>query len=131
MGYLSARGSIGGGADKIAMNRVQIEDWKRNHLKCQICNYLLEDAHECMNEECRTLVCRLCINGGRCRFCSSHMKVQRASTFLQASLNNLNVACLYSDKGCEEICLRSSLQFHERSCPYKPMECEYCNKAIG
>ena len=100
----------------------------RNFL-CLICFNVLKDPVLCpRNQHC---FCRGCItkhleNSRRCPTCADELTEETLTEpprMVKDYLNELNIRCLYHDRGCEEIVQLQHLDQHEDSCGFSPAVC--------
>ena len=100
----------------------------RNFL-CLICFNVLKDPVLCpKNHHC---FCRGCItkhlkNSQRCPTCADELTVESLAEpqrMIKDYLNELNIRCVYHDRGCEEIVQLQHLDQHEDSCGFTPAVC--------
>ena len=97
----------------------------RNFL-CLICFNVLKDPVLCRrNQHC---FCRGCItkhleNSRRCPTCADELTedtLTEPPKMVKDYLNELNIRCIYHDRGCEEIVQLQHLDQHEDSCGFTP-----------
>ena len=100
----------------------------RNFL-CLICFNVLKDPVLCpRNQHC---FCRGCItkhlqNSRRCPTCADELTEETLTEpprMVRDYLNELNIRCVYHDRGCEEIVQLQHLDQHEDSCGFTPAVC--------
>ena len=100
----------------------------RNFL-CLICFNVLKDPVLCpRNQHC---FCRGCItkhleNSQRCPTCADKLTEETLAEpqrMIKDYLNELNIRCVYHDRGCEEIVQLQHLDQHENSCGFTPAVC--------
>ena len=100
----------------------------RNFL-CLICFNVLKDPVLCpRNQHC---FCRGCIskhleNSRRCPTCADDLTEETLTEpprMVKDYLNELNIRCIYHDRGCEEIVQLQHLDQHEDSCGFTPAVC--------
>ena len=100
----------------------------RNFL-CLICFNVLKDPVLCpRNQHC---FCRGCItkhleNSQRCPTCADELTEETLAEpqrMIKDYLNELNIRCVYNDRGCEEIVQLQHLDQHEDSCGFTPAVC--------
>ena len=100
----------------------------RNFL-CLICFGVLKDPVLCpRNQHC---FCRGCItkhleNSQRCPTCADELTedtLAEPQRMIKDYLNELNIRCVYNDRGCEEIVQLQHLDQHEDSCGFTPAVC--------
>ena len=100
----------------------------RNFL-CLICFGVLKDPVLCpRNQHC---FCRGCItkhleNSRRCPTCADELTEETLTEpprMVRDYLNELNIRCVYHDRGCEEIVQLQHLDQHEDSCGFTPAVC--------
>ena len=106
----------------------------RNFL-CLICFNVLKDPVLCSrNKHC---FCRGCItkhleNSQRCPTCADELTEETLAEppiMIKYYLNELNIRCVYHDRGCQEIVQLQHLDQHEDSCGYTPAVCK--NQGCG
>ena len=106
----------------------------RNFL-CLICFNVLKDPVLCpRNQHC---FCRGCItkhleNSQRCPTCADELTAETLTEpprMVKDYLNELNIRCVYHDRGCEEIVQLQHLDQHEDSCGFTPVVCR--NQGCG
>ena len=106
----------------------------RNFL-CLICFNVLKDPVLCpRNQHC---FCRGCItkhleNFRRCPTCADELTEEilvEPQRMIKDYLNELNIRCVYRDRGCEEIVQLQHLDQHEDSCGFTPAVCR--NQGCG
>ena len=106
----------------------------RNFL-CLICFNVLKDPVLCRrNQHC---FCRGCItkhleNFRRCPTCADELTEETLTEpprMVKEYLNELNIRCIYHDRGCEEIAQLQHLDQHEDSCGFTPAVCR--NQGCG
>ena len=100
----------------------------RNFL-CLICFSVLKDPVLCpRNQHC---FCRGCItkhleNSRRCPTCADELTEEtliKPPRMVKDYLDELNIRCVYRDRGCEEIVQLQHLDQHEDSCGFTPAVC--------
>ena len=100
----------------------------RNFL-CLICFNVLKDPVLCpRNQHC---FCRECItkhlqNSQRCPTCADELTEETLAEpqrMIKDYLNELNIRCVYHDRGCQEIVQLQHLDQHEDSCGFTPAVC--------
>ena len=100
----------------------------RNFL-CLICLNVLKDPVLCpRNQHC---FCRGCItkhleNSQKCPTCADELTEETLAEpqrMIKDYLNELNIRCVYHDRGCEEIVQIQHLDQHENSCGFTPAVC--------
>ena len=100
----------------------------RNFL-CLICFNVLKDPVLCpRNQHC---FCRGCVtkhleNFRRCPTCADELTEETLTEpprMVKDYLNELNIRCVYHDRGCEEIVQLQHLDQHEGSCGFAPVVC--------
>ena len=100
----------------------------RNFL-CLICFNVLKDPVLCpRNQHC---FCRGCItkhleNSQRCPTCADELTedtLTEPHRMVRDYLNELNIRCVYHDRGCKEIVQLQHLDQHEDSCGFTPAVC--------
>ena len=100
----------------------------RNFL-CLICFNVLKDPVLCSrNQHC---FCRGCItkhleNSQRCPTCADKLTEETLAEpqrMIKHYLNELNIRCVYHDRGCKEIVQLQHLDQHEDSCGFTPAVC--------
>ena len=96
---------------------------------CLICFNVLKDPVLCpRNQHC---FCRGCItkhleNSRRCPTCADELteeSLTEPNRIVKDYLNELNIRCVYHDRGCEEIVQLQHLDQHEDSCGFTPVVC--------
>ena len=96
---------------------------------CLICFNVLKDPVLCpKNQHC---FCRGCItkhleNAKRCPTCADDLTVDtliEAPRMIKDILNELNIRCIYIDRGCQEILQLQHLDQHEDTCGFTPVVC--------
>ena len=100
----------------------------RNFL-CLICFNVLKDPVLCpRNQHC---FCRACItkhleNSRRCPTCADELTVEtltEPNRMVKDYLDELNIHCVYNNRGCEEIVQLQHLDNHEATCGFTPAVC--------
>ena len=100
----------------------------RNFL-CLICFNVLREPVLCpRNHHC---FCRSCItkhleNFRRCPTCADELTVETLAEpqrMVKDILNELNIHCIYIDRGCQEIVQLQHLERHEATCGFTPAVC--------
>ncbi len=100
----------------------------RNFL-CRICFNVLRDPVLCpRNQHC---YCRGCItkhleNSQRCPTCADELTVEtlaEPNRIVNDYLNELNIRCVYINRGCKEIVQLQHLDQHEAACGFIPAVC--------
>ena len=106
----------------------------RNFL-CLICFNVLKDPVLCpRNQHC---FCRGCItkhleNSRKCPTCADELTEETLtvpSRMVRDYLDELNIRCVYYDRGCQEIVQLQHLDQHEGECGYTPAVCS--NQGCG
>ena len=101
---------------------------KRNFL-CLICFDVLREPVLCpRNHHC---FCRSCItkhleNSRRCPTCADELTVETLAEpqrMVKDILNELNIHCIYINRGCQEILQLQHLERHETTCGFTPAVC--------
>ena len=100
----------------------------RNFL-CLICFNVLKDPVLCpRNQHC---FCRACItkhleNSRKCPTCADELTVEtlaKPQRIIKDYLDELNIHCVYNNRGCEEIVQLQHLHNHEATCGFTPAVC--------
>ena len=100
----------------------------RNFL-CLICFNVLREPVLCpRNHHC---FCRSCItkhleNSRRCPTCADELTVETLTEpprMVKDYINELNIHCIYIDRGCQEILQLQHLDNHETTCGFTPAVC--------
>ena len=96
---------------------------------CLICFNVLREPVLCpRNQHC---FCRSCItkhleNSRRCPTCTDELTVETLAEpprMVKDYLNELNIHCIYTDRGCREILQLQHLDNHEATCGFTPAVC--------
>ena len=96
---------------------------------CSICFNVLKDPVLCpKNHHC---FCRGCItkyleNSQRCPTCADELTIETLAEpqrMVKRMLNELNIHCVYIDRGCQEILELQHLDQHEATCGFTPAVC--------
>ena len=96
---------------------------------CLICFSVLKDPVLCpRNHHC---FCRGCItkhleNNQTCPTCADELTVETLAEpqrMVKDYLNELNIRCIYVDRGCQEIVQLQHLDQHEATCGFTPAVC--------
>ena len=96
---------------------------------CLICFNVLKNPVLCpRNQHC---FCRGCItkhleNAKRCPTCADELTVEtltEPNRMVKDMLNELNIRCAYSERGCHEILQLQYLDGHEATCGFTPAVC--------
>ena len=96
---------------------------------CLICFNVLREPVLCpRNQHC---FCRSCItkhleNSRRCPTCADELTVETLAEpqrMVKDILNELNIHCIYIDRGCHEILQLQYLERHETTCGFTPAVC--------
>ncbi|CAB4002333.1 RING finger 151-like [Paramuricea clavata] len=96
---------------------------------CLICFNVLREPVLCpRNHHC---FCRSCItkhleNSRRCPTCADELTVETLAEpqrMVKDILNELNIHCIYIDRGCQEILQLQHLERHEATCGFTPAVC--------
>ena len=106
---------------------------------CLICFSVLRDPVMCSrNQHC---FCRSCItqhfqNSQRCPTCHDELTVQTLAEpqrMITDLINELNIHCVYNNRGCQEIVQLQHLGRHEDSCGFTPVVCtnEGCGATVS
>lgn len=94
-------------------------------LMCMICLEVLEDPHECL--KCQTSFCHTCITdwSSKKNTCPNHCELvlQRSHKFLRSELNKLQLKCINSNEGCDQISSLESMAQHESLCQFTKIKC--------
>ena len=110
----------------------------RNFL-CLICFNVLKDPVMCSrNQHC---FCRSCItqhlqNSQRCPTCNDELTVEtlvEPPRMIKDMINELNIHCVYNNRGCQEIVQLQYLDRHQNSCGFTPVDCtnEGCGAIVN
>ena len=110
----------------------------RNFL-CLICFNIFNDPVMCSrNQHC---FCRSCItqhlqNSQRCPTCNDKLTVETLvdpPRMVKNLINELNIHCVYNNRGCQEIVQLQHLDRHEDSCGFTPVVCtnEGCGVTVN
>ena len=100
----------------------------RNFL-CLICFNVLKDPVLCPNNHhcfCRNCITKHLENSQRCPTCADELTEETLAEpqrMIKDYLNELNIQCVYHDRGCEEIVQLQHLDQHEDSCGFTPAVC--------
>ena len=96
---------------------------------CLICFNVLREPVLCpRNHHC---FCRACItkhleNSRRCPTCADELTVETLAEpqrMVKDILNELNIHCIYINRGCQEILQLQHLERHEATCGFTPVVC--------
>ena len=100
----------------------------RNFL-CLICFNVLKDPVLCPNNHhcfCRGCITKHLENSQRCPTCADELTEETLAEpqrMIKDYLNELNIRCVYHDRGCQEIVQLQHLDQHEDSCGFTPAVC--------
>ena len=100
----------------------------RNFL-CLICFNVLKDPVLCPRNQhcfCRGCITRHLENSRRCPTCADELTEETLtvpSRMVRDYLDELNIRCVYHDRGCQEIVQLQHLDQHEGSCGFTPAVC--------
>ena len=106
----------------------------RNFL-CLICFNVLKDPVLCPRNQhcfCRGCITKILENSRRCPTCADDLTEETLTEpprMVKDYLNELNIRCIYHDRGCEEIVQLQHLDQHEDSCGFTPVV--YGNQDCG
>ncbi len=106
---------------------------------CSICFNVLKDPVLCpRNHHC---FCRACVtkhleNSQRCPTCADELTVETLAEpqrTIKDCLNELNIHCVYINRGCQEIVELQHLERHEATCGFTPAVCtnEGCGATLN
>ena len=107
---------------------------------CLICFSVLKDPVLCPKNQhsfCRGCISKhLEINAKRCPTCANDLTVEtliEAPRMIKDILNELNIRCVYNDRGCQEILQLQHLDQHEETCGFTPAVCtnQGCGGAVN
>ncbi|CAM4884230.1 unnamed protein product [Rotaria socialis] len=103
-------------------------------LECPICHDLLWIPITC--QRCETSFCSACINRwvaanpGKCpNRCKIYIE-RKCPSFIVKLLGQLQIACYYQSKGCEQVIPYEALDKHESECDYQPQQCSGCRSEV-
>ena len=109
------------------------------HFHCGICYSVLREPVTCQRNE--HYFCKACINehlknSPTCPTCQDRLSsdtITQAPRILRNYLNELNICCDYSDRGCQEIVQLAQLQDHVEICGFAPVLCpnEGCRAKVN
>ena len=111
----------------------------RNFL-CLICFNVLRDPVMCSRNQhcfCRSCITRHLQNAQRCPTCNDKLTVWTYMTepprMVKNLINELNIHCVYKNRGCQEIVQLQHLDRHEASCGFTPVVCtnEGCDAIVN
>ena len=99
------------------------------HFHCGICYNVLKEPVTCQRNE--HYFCRACLiehlkNSSTCPTCQDGLSpdtITQAPRILRNCLDELNIRCDYSDRGCQEILQLAHLQNHVDVCGFSPVVC--------
>ena len=100
----------------------------RNFL-CLICFNVLRDPVLCPGNQhcfCRACITRHLERSQRCPTCADKLTVDtliKPNRMVKDYLNELNVHCIYINRGCQEIVQLQHLDRHEARCGFIPLVC--------
>ena len=106
----------------------------RNFL-CLICFNVLKDPVLCLRNQhhfCRGCITKHLEISRRCPTCADELTEETLAEpqrMIKDYLNELNIRCVYHDRGCEEIVQLQHLDQHEDSCGFTPAVCR--NEGCG
>ena len=106
----------------------------RNFL-CLICFNVLKDPVLSLRNQhyfCRGCITKHLENSRRCPTCADELTEETLAEpqrMIKDYLNELNICCVYHDRGCEEIVQLQHLDQHEDSCGFTPAMCR--NEGCG
>lgn len=108
------------------------------NLACAICGGVLQDA---VLTPCGHTFCSLCLDtwlarpGGSstCPECRGRVNQQniRPIHSVRNLINNLEISCDHSTRGCREVVRVESLGTHRSSCKFLPIECAGCGVVVS
>ncbi len=96
---------------------------------CLICFNVLKDPVLCpRNQHCfhRGCITKHLENAKRCPTCADELTVEtliEAPRMIKDILNELNIRCVYNERGCHEILQLQHLERHEATCGFTPAVC--------
>ena len=100
----------------------------RNFL-CLICFNVLKDPVLCSRSKhcfCRSCITKHLENSRKCPTCADELTEETLAEppiMIKYYLSELNIRCVYHDRGCEEIVQLQHLDQHEDSCGFTPAVC--------
>ena len=103
---------------------------------CGLCEGILWEPMGCNNDNCETPYCASCIKNQQTDSvesipcptgCSGYMK-NRCSMAIIRLLRRVEVKCVNTEYGCNQILLYDSLEAHENQCDYEQKQCSGCAK---
>ena len=100
----------------------------RNFL-CLICFNVLKDPVLCPRNQhsfCRGCITRHLENSRRCPMCADELTEETLTEpqrMVKDYLNELNIRCVFNERGCQEIVQLQHLDQHEDSCGFTPAVC--------
>ena len=100
----------------------------RNFL-CLICFNVLKDPVLCSRSKhcfCRGCITKHLENSRKCPTCADELTEETLAEppiMIKYYLSELNIRCVYHDRGCEEIVQLQHLDQHEDSCGFTPAVC--------
>ena len=121
------------------LRRGKVRDNSQSKFLCLICFNVLRDPVMCSrNQHC---FCRSCIkqhlqNSQRCPTCNDELTVEtlgEPQRMVKDVINELNIHCVYNNRGCQEIVQLQHLDRHEDSCGFTPVVCtnEGCGAIVN
>ncbi len=99
------------------------------HFHCGICYNVLKEPVTCQRNEhyfCRACITKHLKNSPTCPTCQEKLTpetITQAPRILRNCLDELNIHCDYSDRGCQEIIPLAQLQDHVDECRFAPVLC--------
>ena len=109
------------------------------NFQCLICLNVLRDPVMCSRNQhcfCRSCITRHLQNAQRCPTCNDKLTVRTLTEpprMVKNLINELNIYCVYNNRGCQEIVQLQHLDRHEDSCGFTPAACtnEGCGVTVN
>ena len=106
---------------------------------CLICFNILREPVMCSKNQhcfCRSCITQYLQNSQRCPTCNDELTVETLvdpPRMIKDMINELNIHCVYNNRGCQEIVQLQHLDRHEDSCGFTPVVCanEGCGMTVN
>ena len=108
----------------------------RNFL-CLICFNVLKDPVLCPRNQhcyCRSCITKYLENSQRCPTCADELTVEtlaEPNRMVKDLLNELNIHCVYMNRGCKKIVQLQHLDQHEATCGFTPGTNQGCGATVN
>ena len=115
----------------LSLDRViNIKEFRKSErMVCIICHNLLLNPIKCA--DCLAHFCQKCLNSwtqksNTCPNCRANFKREKCERTLKEDLEDTLISCFFKPVGCLDSLKYENVFSHQKNCPLRPTECQWC-----